>query len=531
MPKRFLTLDELHSYYAANAKRTRHFSAKDADGAIVVRVDGNMLFDEDDGSKDGLTSVTLQACHTGVNRNKSRITDDVMEKALPSFKNRPILGYIHEVDGQYEFYDHRMHQDEDGEIVYDERPVGIISESCDAHLEYDEDKGNTYVVVNGYLFDEYSKASEILQREGECSCSVELSIREMSYSPKEKILNIEDFYFSGVTVLGRAPEGDVVEPGMAGANIKLEDFKASNSVFSQDMIAKLNEISVILEQLSINKFSKEGGENSDMSKFEELLEQYNVTAEEIDFDYESMSDEELETAFAEKFAEAEEETTTSDEEMSEDTQEEEATPEEEAEEEKFSKTFELSHEDIRYALYQLLVSYEDEDNDWYCINAVYDDHFVYQGIFSNNIFGQKFIKDNDAVSFEGDRWALHAEYLTDAELAVLTEMRANYADISEKLAKYESEPDKVKILESEDYANLAGNEAYEALKEQDNHFDLSVEEIKAQCDAMLLEYAKGHKVEFQAKAEPKKPVGFKPIIPSIPSKSTGKYGGIFSRNK
>ena len=48
---------------------------------------------------------------------------------------------------------------------------------------------------------------------------------------------------------------------------------------------------------------------------------------------------------------------------------------------------------------------------------------------------------------------------------------------------------------------------------------------------MLLEYAKGHKVEFEAKEDSteKKSVGFKYIIPTSPSRKTGKYGGIFSR--
>ena len=107
-----------------------------------------------------------------------------MEAALPSFSNRPILGYIHKVvtdenpDGQWEFYSHNMHENENGELVYDEYPIGIIPESCNAQLVYDEEKEKTYCEVDGYIFEEYSKAAEILEREGECFVSVELSIRE-----------------------------------------------------------------------------------------------------------------------------------------------------------------------------------------------------------------------------------------------------------------------------------------------------------------------------------------------------------------
>ena len=94
-----------------------------------------------------------------------------MEKALPSFKNRPILGYIHEVDGQYEFYGHNMHLDENDNVVYDEIPVGIVPESCDARLEYDEEKDKTYCVINGYIYEEYTKAADIMRREKECAVS------------------------------------------------------------------------------------------------------------------------------------------------------------------------------------------------------------------------------------------------------------------------------------------------------------------------------------------------------------------------
>lgn len=78
-----------------------------------------------------------------------------------------------------------------------------------------------------------------------------------------------------------------------------------------------------------------------MTKFEELLAKYGKTAEDITFDYAEMSDEELEAKFAELFADA-----GTNEPVADDPQ-------------KFAKlvrTYEISHEDIRYALYQLLES-------------------------------------------------------------------------------------------------------------------------------------------------------------------------------
>ena len=103
------------------------------------------------------------------------------------------------------------HVDEEDNIVYDEIPIGIIPESCGAKLEYDKEKEKTYCVVNGYVIEEYAPlAVEILEREEECPCSVELSVRELSYDSKEKVLNIDDFFFSGVTILGKTEDGEDV---------------------------------------------------------------------------------------------------------------------------------------------------------------------------------------------------------------------------------------------------------------------------------------------------------------------------------
>lgn len=207
---RLLSLDNLYDFYVKQGKSVE-FSADEEHTNLVVQLPGVMKFESVNKNTEGLRPVVLQACHTGENKNHSYISEKAMKAALPSFSNRPILGYIHEVDGQPEFYTHCMHLDENEEVVYDEIPIGNIPESCNARLEYDEDKDKTYCVVNGYIYEEYApKAIEILEREDECSCSVELSVRELSYNAKDKILQIDDYFYSGVTILGKTPDGEVV---------------------------------------------------------------------------------------------------------------------------------------------------------------------------------------------------------------------------------------------------------------------------------------------------------------------------------
>lgn len=537
--KRLLTLDDLCNYYSTHSRST-HFSSKDSGSPVVVQVPGNLLFDAEDNSTEGLLPVVLQACHTGKNVNETIINTDVMERSLPSFKNRPILGYIHEVDGEWHFYKHNLHEDEDGEIVYDEIPVGIVPESCDAKLEYNEEKDKTYVVINGYIFEEYSKAAEILRREKECSVSVELSIREFSYNAKEHCLVIEDFYFSGVTILGKHPDGENVMPGMAGSNIKLADFSAkNNSLFADKYETQIIEMQEKLDKL-ISCFnidnSKKGGIS--MNHFEELLAKYSKTVEDITFEYEGMSDEELDAKFDELFGEGVADGGAS---------EPDADPEPIAEpnpidgegnsaeptakpEENFSRIFELSHDDIRCALYSLLLPYEEADNTYYYISEVFDDYFVYESLCGGTVYGQAYTKDEETVSFDGERYELFKELLTASEKAELEAMRSNYAAIFEKLKVYEDaeiEAKKVELLNADDYVSVRDSEAFVELVK--DHANISYEELQAKCDQIILDAVKSGKYSAVNSADDATKTSKKQFTnPKVKKTKPSRYGNLFA---
>ena len=390
MAKKLLFLEDLYEFYINKKEDIRFSSIENDNSPIVVQTHGNLNFEKNTVS-DGLMPVVLQACHTQKNINGSNINDDVMEDALPSFCNRPILGYIHTVNGQPEFCTHNLHLDDDGNVVYDEVPLGIIPESCNAKIVYDEEKQKKYVNIKGYIFEEYSKAAEILKRENECSVSVELAIEELSFNAKENILNIEKFHFNGVTILGKTEDGDVVRPGMVGSNIKIGDFSQDTNSIFENYENKLDSLRERLDEIisHFEKNDKKGG--MQMSKFEELLKKYDKTVDDIDFDYESLSDEELEVAFQKAFdGNSDTDNVTN-------------------EDNKFTKTFELSHDDIRCALYNLLIPFEESDNADYWISDVYDTYFIYED-WNNHIYGQKYDVDGDNVAFDGERYNLHREF-------------------------------------------------------------------------------------------------------------------------
>lgn len=529
MKRRLLTLSDLYNYYSSKAKNSR-FSATNGEN-IVVQVEGKIKFDKSNNDTEGLLPVELQACHTLQNLNSSNINEDVMETALPSFSNRPILGFIHYVNDEPHFYGHNMHLDENDEIVYDEIPIGIIPESCEAHLEFDEEKGHNYVCVKGYIFKEYTKAAEIVQREEELSVSVELSIRELSYNAKDKYLDIEDFYFSGVTILGVNEDGDPVKPGMEGSNIKLADFAASNnSVFSNNdkLVETLEKLNDILSSFNIN--NNHGKEETEVEKDKELFEEEVVETVEEVVEAEVIEEETTEEITTEEVEEAEEV-----EETIEDSAEE--TPEEvvvinevrEIEVDKLVKSFEISHDDIRYGLYNLLSAYEQEDNEWYWITAVYDSHFVYENWSGDKIFGQKYTKEDDNVAFDGERYNLHKELLTDSEYIELQTMRENYALMQERLSSYESaalNAAKEAIFANEAYAKYIEKEEFTGLKNDMDKY--SIEELTEKCELAFAKCAR--KFGFSLNENEKKKTSNKLSVPvgtfSV-NESQGCYGGIF----
>lgn len=534
---RFGSLEDLYYYLESTNKDLQYRAENDNDRIIVyqpakfqkVRTDYFAV------SKDteGLMPVTLQACHTELNVNRSFIAEDVMTAALPSFSNRPILGYIHEVDGEYHFYGHNMHLDGNGEIVYDEVAIGTIPESCNARLEYDEEKGKTYVVVDGYIYEEYTKAAEIMQREKECSVSVELSIRQLSYNAADKYMNIEDFYFSGVTILGKNEKGEDIKPGMTGSNVKIGDFDQHpvNTPTKEPTFAEqfreLFQKCMTEAMKDINPLNSTKGGNNQM--FEELLIKYNKTVDDITFEYEGMSDTELEEAFAKAFDESVTVEYPVLEPGNDPQPDDNDEPVQDPEPEVFQKIFQISHDDIRYALYNLLSDFENSDNEWYWINAVYDDHFVYEGWSNNKVWGQKYTVENDNVSFDGERYELFKELLTASEKAELDSMRANYSSIQSQLSEYQKKEETTKkkeLMASSDYQIISNSEDFILLSKSVNEEtdNMTFTALKEKCDEMLLNYAKSGKFSFAVNSEHSKNTSVR--FPEVQEKSKSRYGSL-----
>lgn len=556
--KKIMTISDLYKFCIKN--NFCHFSSSTDNEEICVQMPA--IFEKEDNvdkDKEGLTPFVAKAYHDHINLNNSEIKPEVLESTLPSAMLRPILASIvtDEETGEKDFgsHDFMFEEDEDGneKIKYIEQPVGVIF--GDNTIEYDEEDDVNRAILHGYLYNEYCQdAVDIMNRRKTVDCSVELSIREMSFNAADKVLTLDDFYVCGLTLLGSK-----VKPGMKGSKVTIEDFnKSNNSMFSNNkkVIELLETLNNTLsnfnkEQSSVQILSKEGGNDKNMDKFNELLEKYGKTAEDIDFEYEDMTDEKLESKFEEVFGKLEENSTSepSNDEGTDDGDESEENPEvkednacggggsgttkkkkkNSVENEPMTKTYEISHDDIRYALYNLLASYEESDNDWYYITGVYDSYFVYESWNGGKIYGQKYTKDNDNVAFDGERYTLHKEYLTDSEYAELQSMRSNYAalkEFKENAEKNELHAKREEILNSEKYEAVSETEAFkELVKNMDNY---SLEELEKEAKII---FADNFNMEtFAVHAEKAQKNSTVKVFANVnKSKKDSRYGNLFSK--
>ena len=574
--KKLLTIDDLYSFYLEQNK-TCKFSSEESGYQLSVQVPA--YFEVSDEEDDTLLFCTVKLMHSGENRNHSNVTDEALTKAAKGLAYKPILAnfmeYTDEETGETlkDFTSHDMVINDDGTATYLEKQVGCFT-ADEPYFEVEEETGHNFLYGICAIPREYTDTCSIIERKNGTKISVELAVNSMEFDASKKVLNLTDVVILGATLLGKDPKTlkDVGE-GMKNARLDIADFSTKNNSIFADYKNQMIELQERLEKLETACFNKdqnngqnnnteEGGNNKDMDKFNELLSKYGKTAEDIDFEYEGLTDEELEAKFEEVFGEKKpEEDDNSDNngsdgepsdegEGSSDTEDDTDTGVKEdnacgggsgstkkkkknAEEpvEDMVRTFTVSHEDIRYALYNLLDTVSMDDNDWYCITSVFDDYFVYESWNGGKIFGQKYTKENDNVAFEGDRYELFREYITADEKAQLDDMRSNYSSIVEELNTYKSAEvyaDKMTVFDDEAYADYLETDEFKALMSDESVNQYSKEELAEKADATLGKLVKKNKTFSFASTETKKRVNRVAFNAEKETEDTYKpYGDLF----
>lgn len=486
--KNFFTVEDLIRFCKTN--KMYNFSSKETGDPIVVQSIQDFSSADIEESDDGKLYCKVRVCHTLLNRNNSYISEDSMTKAMPTLKYAPLLAMIHQLDdGTWDFHSHDYHieTDEDGNeyTVYDEKQIGTFT-ADEPYLEYDEDMDKTYVVARVVIPEEYTRAASIIREKKGTKVSCELIVYECSYNAKSKYLQIDDFRFNGCACLGSEKDGTPIGEGMLGSKLTLEDFSEENNslVKFNSQLIEMQERLNKLESACFNDINNNSGKEEEI-EVDQMKENFEEEVTETVEVTETEETTEEEVTVTENESEETVDETSEDETVEETTEtviEEsvdeitEGTVEKQEQFEEMVRTFEISHEDLRYSLYNLLDAFCEADNEWYYITCVYDEYFVYESWDSGKIYGQKYIKDNDTVAFDGERYILHKEYLTDSEYAELQSMRSNYAalkEFKETAEKNELHAQKAAILADEKYSVLSENEAFSSLIENMDNYSLA----------------------------------------------------------
>ena len=557
--KKILTEDDLLKF--CQEQKFAKFSSKDTGYQLALKVPTTFEIDDTvDENHRGMMRLKFRIFHTGLNRNKSYVSKDAAEKAMNTIADRPVLAAIHQLDdGSWDFEGHEMEivKDEKGkeELRYIESQVGSFS-SEPAFWEHDDNLDKDYVCAYAYISEEYTKACEIIRAKQGSKNSCELFIDELSYNAKEKYLELNDFYVNASTLLGSHDDGTEIQEGMEGSRADIADFSVNNNSvkFDKDekMIELLENLNKTLsnfnkEQTPVQTQSKEGGTNNKMTKFEELLAKYGKTAEDVTFDYAEMSDEELEAKFAEMFDGNNSEGDDSDNgesgEPSNDGEGDgEGASDPDGDEGKnisknelFNKLFEISFDEIRYALNNLCSVYRN-DSEWCYVSQVYENYFIMEDWDSDKYYKQSYEKDGDNISLSGERIEMFAMLLTESEKLSIEDMRSNYAalkEFKETAEKNELHAQKEAIINADNYSvltekdsdgNYVNADFAELVKTMDNY---SVEDFETKVKVMHSDYMSVH-ANFSS-VDTKKNTNSVKILTNMNKKSKPKknYGNLF----
>lgn len=170
------------------------------------------------------------------NRNNSHFVLDGMERAIPTMKNKPILGYFH--NGDFEAHEGKMEYDFEIDKQFwntenGERPLGIIRESDP--VEIVEKDGLYWVKIRCALWTAYAyKQIKRLLKDRNKKVSVEITV-DRSVIREDGVEDILDFTLNGITILGSHRNKPVIE-GIPGAHLSILEKMADEAFSNQTKV-------------------------------------------------------------------------------------------------------------------------------------------------------------------------------------------------------------------------------------------------------------------------------------------------------
>ena len=467
---------------------------------------------------------TLKVMYLGENRNGSHFSKDAVEKALPSLCNVPIVCHWDDQSEVIGGHDMELVKNEDGSFRLKNltEPCGVVPDHASFYFTTEcDDNGNEheYLVVDGVILwkrqDVYRHIVEDLN--GKVGHSMEITVKENSTMPNG-YFDITDFEFTALCLLERD------EPCFQGSELEL--YSAQN--FRQKMEQMLLEIKEEFNLVNTSKdvdnkhpqeFSTEGGTEV-LDKKMELVAEYGIDIEKLDFSIEDLTEEELKAKFeemknddsdADPEPNADPKPTNTD-----DDNDDDKDPKPNADDQKFALTGEIVDELYRVLDEQKIEREWGECTRYWYVDCDFDAKEVYcWDTVDWLLYGFTYSMDGDAIIIdfeskkrkkyaivdfdEGNQPSPFAEVFAQLEekLKDSSEWEAKYNDASSAMESMQTELSELRQFKADtdkatadaereailsQFEDLAGIEAFELLRDNCSEYD--AETLEEKCYAI-----------------------------------------------
>jgi hypothetical protein len=214
--------------------------------------------------------------YAGINRNNSNISKDVVDKAIPTIYNIPIVGEFIENKDDFGGHGGKIEISDQGvKFIKTTVPYGIVPESANVYwedVEENDGKIRTYLNIEGALLwtGRYEEASKVIEEGRPQSMEIEVNDGEFT---KDKVYEIKDMVFSALCILG-----EDVEPCFESANVTA--YSLNKDDFKKEFMQMMAELKFSLQKENEEiKVVPEGGKK--MSK-ENKIAEFTLSHEQLE---------------------------------------------------------------------------------------------------------------------------------------------------------------------------------------------------------------------------------------------------------
>lgn len=483
----------------------------------------------------------LRIAYHGKNRNGSRISKKSFEKAAPTMFNCPIVCRYDREEDKIGSHDIKVVKtgEDSYKLVNLTTPVGVVPESATWYWETVEEPDGTvheYMTTQILLW-KRQEAYEKLRKDGIEAQSMEIEVLDGWTDKEDGSYVIDDFVFTAFCLLGEDTEPCFESAGVEMYASDIMQFKQKMTEMMADLKNTYSMINSPNPEVEINNDLTEGGENLDEKLA--LVSEYGYSVDDLEFALDDLTVEELREKFeAMKASDAHEEA--------------QGQGAEAAAEESFALESDLREGlcEAVHALGTFESPWGTEPSYWF-VDYDRDASEVYAEAAEDwKLYGFTYAMNGDNVVIDADskkrmKWAVvpfdngeendpfagmfaHVAELYTANDNAWSEKFQNASDtistMNEELTTlrgFKKSTEEKELKEARDglfekFAELDGNEAFEALKNNAEQYDL--ETIEEKCYA--IKGRENSKRSFAAEKQPKIKV-----TDSAPSREP--YGGIF----